>query len=138
MLSVTLSTAAWAPKLLQRPSMTIWAMAAGSSHGRSARGLSALAITGAAASEIRRRRRAPPLRGVERPLHHARAHHAPLPRELPVEIDVGPTGRAGREMRRLHHGERDVALGCRRPGGGSHAPHFLAARALRVEQRIVR
>src|SRR4029077_2819758 len=112
MLSVTLSTAAWAPKLLQRPSMTIWAMAAGSSHGRSARGLSALAITGVTASEVRRRRRAPPLGCVERPFHHARAHHAPLPHQLPVEIDVGPEGRARREVRRLQHGERNVALGC--------------------------
>src|ERR1700756_3696150 len=137
MLRLTLSTAVWSPKLLVTASMTICGLAAGSSHGRSARGFEALEIM-AAASEIRRRRRAPPLRRVERPLHHARAHHAPLPKELPVEIDVGPTGRAGREMRRLHHGERDVALGCRRPGGGSHAPHFLAARALRVEQRIVR
>src|SRR5690242_18037119 len=117
---LTLSTAVWAPKLLVTASMMICGLAAGSSHGRSARGLSALAITGAAASEVRRRRRPPALRRVERPLHHARPHHAPLPGELAVEIDVCPDGRAGREMRRLHQRERNVAFAGRRPGGGGH------------------
>ena len=39
-------------------------------------------------SEVRRGRGAAARRGKERPLHHLCPHHAPLPNELAVEVDV--------------------------------------------------
>src|ERR1700682_5992104 len=139
MWSVTLSTAAWAPKVLLRPSMTICALAPGSSHGVSARGFDWVAIMACVApSEVRRRRRAPPLWRVERPLDHACPLHAPLPRELAVQIDFRPDRGTRRHVRGVHHRERQIAFAGRRPGRGRYAAHLLAARALRVQQRVVR
>src|ERR1700733_6896315 len=121
MLRVTLSTSVVAPKVLLTASISTCGVACGSSHGRRAAScLEGLAIT-AAPSEVRRRRHAPPRRCEERPPPPARAHHAPLPYQLAIEVDLGPDGRARGDVGRVHHGERQVALAGWRPGRRGHA-----------------
>src|SRR4030088_3516249 len=138
MWSVTLSTAAWVPKVLLTPSMRICAVARGSSHGVSASGFDWVIIMAAARlSEIRRRRGVPPLRGIEGPLDHARPHHAALPHQHTIHVNLRPHRRAGGNVGCLHHRECEVALAGRRPGSGGKTPRLLLARPCGVEKRIV-
>src|SRR6267142_4095078 len=97
--------------LISTPSMKICAVARGSSHGVSASGFDWVIVMAAARlSEIRRRRGVPPLRGIEGPLDHARPHHAALPHELTIQVNLRPHRGAGGNVGCLHHRECEVAL----------------------------
>src|SRR3977135_1544920 len=138
MWSVTLSTAAWVPKVLLTPSMRICAVARGSSHGVSASGFDWVIIVAAARrSEICRGSAVPPLRGIAGPLDPARPHHAALPHELTIQVNLRPHRGAGGNVGCLHHRECEVALAGRRPGRGGNTPRLLLARPCGVEKRIV-
>src|SRR6185437_5924421 len=134
MLRLTLSTAVQPPKVLVTPSMMICGLAPGSNHGRSLTLLTAVVIM----SEVSRRQRAAPRRCKEGPLDYSRPHHAPLPRELPVEIDIGPYPAPRLKVRRIHHGKGDVALAGGRPRGRRDAADLPAPGTPGIDERVVR
>src|ERR1700733_78628 len=78
------------------------------------------------------------LRCVERLFDDASARHAPLPYQLPIEVDFGPHFGAELQMRRREHREGDVALAGGRPDGGGHAADLAFSRAVAVQLSGVR
>src|ERR1700723_3592883 len=96
--------------------MTICGLALGSSQGRSATGLSWVAIMARSGSVVAGWGGATALGRKKRALNDVRPCHPALPHKLAVQIDFGPDTHPGLDMRCIHHGERNITLCRGRPG----------------------
>src|SRR5258708_23891030 len=118
--------------------MTICGLASGSSEGRSATGLSWVAIMLGLASVIGGWGRAAALGSKKRALDNARPCHAALPYKLAIQINLGPDTESGLEMRCVHHGKRNITLRRGRPRRRCDAADLALPRRIGIQQGVVR